>query len=281
MALYRTKHEVVARYTEPWPADLIPAKTRDLSRRANFDKTWRARAPHGRPRGNRNALAGPAAARSFGRTPPAIRRRKNDRRRPSFPRFRRRDRGDAAAAALISRGDESRRRGHFVEASRGDAAAATRISPRRRRRGHEATLRRGPQVQSRRRRRGLGAASVGPRRLGPHGHGRPGDVSKAARGRAFGRAQTVRSAARIYASDTSRRPGWSLEAGRGAAAAARTVRGDGCGAAATWIAREGADRGRDVDSRRRVAAPPRLPRGQSAETTRRGDVAAATGEYSA
>ena len=29
MALYRTPSEVAERYTEPWPADLIPDKVRD------------------------------------------------------------------------------------------------------------------------------------------------------------------------------------------------------------------------------------------------------------
>ena len=48
MALWRSKAEVIARYTEPWPADLVPSQTRDLSRHANFDKVFQKRAPYSR-----------------------------------------------------------------------------------------------------------------------------------------------------------------------------------------------------------------------------------------
>ena len=46
MALYRTKQERIERYTEGWPADLIPARSRDLSRHANFDAAYQKRAPY-------------------------------------------------------------------------------------------------------------------------------------------------------------------------------------------------------------------------------------------
>ena len=46
MALHRTKGEMIARYTEGWPLDLVPGRTRDLSRPANFDKAFSKRAPY-------------------------------------------------------------------------------------------------------------------------------------------------------------------------------------------------------------------------------------------
>ncbi len=46
MALYRTPAEVAERYTEPWPADLVPEKHRDLSRPANFGNRGYPRAPY-------------------------------------------------------------------------------------------------------------------------------------------------------------------------------------------------------------------------------------------
>jgi hypothetical protein len=46
MALYRTPAEVTERYTEPWPADLVPDKVRDLSRPAYFGNRGYPRAPY-------------------------------------------------------------------------------------------------------------------------------------------------------------------------------------------------------------------------------------------
>ena len=46
MALYCTPQEVAERYTEPWPADLVPDKHRDLSRPANFGTRGYPRKPY-------------------------------------------------------------------------------------------------------------------------------------------------------------------------------------------------------------------------------------------